>query len=253
MRIFAPEIHLSTEAQMPRRLRFAPPGYSLHLTQRGNNQQTVFSTLADRQHFLKLLETCSERREVRIAAYALMPNHFHLVAIGDRTDAISLFMMDVNGQYATYRNATQRTSGHVWQNRFYSCVLDTAHWETALRYVELNAVRARLAKSAADYRWSSAPAHLGLVDPPAWLDTDAFQSRWPSPAQWQECLTSLSRREVAAIRHATRHDSALGSDDFIQGLERTYQIQLRAKPLSRPRKAPLVELLGGMGSHSASA
>ena len=57
-----------------------------------------------------------------------MTNHFHLVAVGDRTDAISLFMMDLNGQYATYRNATQRTTGctlgHVWQPRFYSCVPD---------------------------------------------------------------------------------------------------------------------------------
>ena len=57
-------------------------------------------------------------------------------------------MMQVNGQYATYRNATQRTTGRLWQHRFYSCVLDDAHWETALRYVELNAVRGRLAKKA---------------------------------------------------------------------------------------------------------
>ena len=53
---------------MARRLRFAPPGYWLHLTQRGNNQQPVFSIDADRQYFLGLLESRSEEREVRIAA-----------------------------------------------------------------------------------------------------------------------------------------------------------------------------------------
>ena len=226
------------EALMPRRLRFAPPGHWLHLTQRGNNQQPVFSTNADRQHFLWLLETGSEQREVRIAAYTLMTNHFHLVAIGDCPDAISLFMMDVNGQYATYRNATQKTTGRVWQNRFYSCVLDTAHWENALRYVELNAVRARIAKTAAAYRWSSAQAHLGLAKTPTWLDIDQFQRHWSTPAVWRESLTTLTRREVAAIRRATRHDSALGSDDFIQNLELTYRIQLRATPLGRVRKCP---------------
>ena len=82
---------------MPRRLRFAPPGYWLHLTQRGNNKQPVFSTDADRQHFLALVEQHSEERDVRVAAYTLMSNHFHLVAVGDRQDAISHFMMEVNG------------------------------------------------------------------------------------------------------------------------------------------------------------
>ena len=81
---------------MARRNRFAPPGYWLHLTQRGNYRQTVFSSDADREHFLSLLETHSEERGVRIAAYTLMSNHFHLVAAADRPDAISLFMMNVN-------------------------------------------------------------------------------------------------------------------------------------------------------------
>ena len=101
---------------MARRLRFAPPGYWLHLTQRGNNQQPVFSNVADRRYFLGLLESRSEEREVRIAAYTLMTNHFHIVAAGDQVDASSLFMMDVNGQYAIYRNATQRTTGHLSGN-----------------------------------------------------------------------------------------------------------------------------------------
>ena len=59
---------------MPRRLRFAPPGYWLHLTQRGNNKQSVVSTDTDRQHFLDLVEQHSEEREVRVAAYTLISN-----------------------------------------------------------------------------------------------------------------------------------------------------------------------------------
>ena len=61
----------------------------------------------------------------------------YLIAVGDRPDAISNFMMEVKGHYTTYRNATQRTTGRVWQNRFSSCVLNDSHWETALRYVEV--------------------------------------------------------------------------------------------------------------------
>jgi putative transposase len=223
---------------LARRLRFAPPGYWLHLTQRGNNRQKTFTSDADREFFLNLLDTHSAEREVRIAGYALMSNHFHLIAAGDRPDAISLFMMDVNGRYATYRNATQRTRGHIWQDRFFSCVLDDAHWATALRYVELNAVRARIVKQAEADRWSSARIHLGLESPPAWLDTEEFQRRWPTPLAWRESLNTLTRREVAAIRRATRHDAALGSDAFIENLERTFAVQLRPRPLGRPRKPP---------------
>ena len=145
-----------------------------------------------------------------------MSNHFHLVAVGDRQDAISHFLREVNGQYATYRNATQRTAGRIWQNRFYSCVLDDSHWETALRYVEMNPAgartSARLAKTAEDYRWSSNRAHLEIGGTPEWLDLDQFLRRWPTPASWRDSLATLTRREAAAVRRATRHDSALGSD-----------------------------------------
>jgi len=112
---------------MSRKNRFAPPGYWLPITQRGNDKQRIFLSDADRHYFLHLLETRSEERKVRIAAYAIMSNHFHLVAAGDRPDATSLFMMDISSLYATYRNATYRHTGRVWQGRFYASVLDHAH------------------------------------------------------------------------------------------------------------------------------
>ena len=99
---------------MPRRLRFAPPGYWLHLTQRGNNKQPVFSTDADRQRFLDLVEQHSEERDVRVAACTLMSNHFHLIAVGDRQDAISHFMREVN---ATPPNAPPAASGKTASTR----------------------------------------------------------------------------------------------------------------------------------------
>ena len=221
---------------MPRKPRFAPPGYWLHITQRGNNLQPVFTTDADHQHFLNLLDTRSEERHVRIAAYSLMWNHFHLVAVGDRPEAISRFMMDVNGQYAIYRHGLKRQSGHLWQGRFYSCVLDDAHWETALRYVEANPVRAGVAKQAGAYRWSSAAAHLGLAPVPAWLDTEQFQRRWPTAAAWADRLATLTRREAALVRQATRHEGALGSEEFVKQLELTFAVKLVPKPPGRAAK-----------------
>ncbi len=232
---------------MPRKQRFAPPGYWLHLTQRGNKQQRIFTTDSDRHYFLQLLETHSEQRAVRIAAYTLMPTHFHLVAMGDRPDAISLFMMDVNGRYASYCHSLERQSGRFWHGRFYSCVLEDSYWDAALCYVELNALRARLVDTLDDFRWSSARTHLGLELAPPWLDLDHFHRRWKDPARWREALPTLNRRQVADLRLATRHDTAVGSDAFIAHLERTYDIQLRAKPLAKLRKRPITAGKGASG------
>jgi putative transposase len=226
---------------MARRNRFAPPGYWLHITQRGNYRQTVFSHDSDRLKFLDLIETYSTERGVRIAAYALMSNHFHLVAAGDRPDAVSLFMMNLNGFYSAYRHGTERRRGRLWQGRFFSCVLEDAHWATALRYVELNPVRARMVARAEDAPWTSARIHLGLEPAPPWLDTERFQARWPTPGHWRESLETLTYAEAAALRQATRHETALGSDSFINELEARYGVQLRAKPLGRPRKPASAE------------
>ena len=80
-------------------------------------------TDADRQYFVALMAIRREERAVRIAAYGLMSNHFHLVAVRDQADAVSLLMMDLNGLYATYRHVTHRHTGRVWQGRFYSAIL----------------------------------------------------------------------------------------------------------------------------------
>ena len=226
---------------MSRKNRFAPPGYWLHITQRGNDKQRVFLTDADREYFVTLMAIRSEERAVRISAYCLMSNHFHVVAVGDQADAVSLFMMDLNSLYATHRNVTHRHTGRAWQGRFYSAVLDPAHWATALRYAELNPVRARMVARAEDWEWSSARAHLGLALTPAWLDTREFAQKWPSPEDWRESLGTLTRREAAALRLATRHDAAFGSPEFVQQLEGKYGVQLHAKPLGRPRKPPQAE------------
>ena len=87
-----------------------------------------------------------------------MPNHVHLVAVPDASDSLANALRRAHGRYAMYLNARRGRSGHLWQNRFYSCALDGAHLAVALRYVERNPVRAGLAESVEQYRWSSAAA-----------------------------------------------------------------------------------------------
>ncbi len=76
---------------------------------------------------------------------------------------------------------------------------------------------------------------------PAWLDTREFAQNRPSPEDWRESLATLTRREAAALRPATRHDEEFGSPEFVEQLERQYGVQLHAKPMGRPRKPPQAE------------
>ena len=82
---------------MSRKLRFAPPNYPLHITQRGNYRQQVFFCDADRAHFLALLDHHADLRQVMIHGHTLMSNHFHLVVTGQVEDGVSRFMQHLTG------------------------------------------------------------------------------------------------------------------------------------------------------------
>ncbi len=103
---------------MPRKPRFAPPGYFLHLTQRGNYRQRTFHSHHDHLKFLDLLASHADDREVDILAYCLMSNHFHLIARGHGIDSIPRFIQGLNGQYAQYLRGRLSRRGRLWQARY---------------------------------------------------------------------------------------------------------------------------------------
>ena len=190
---------------MPRKPRFAPPNYPLHITQRGNYRQPVFFTDEDRNRFLTLVDQHADDRRVLVHGYALMSNHFHLVVTGREDGAVSRLLQQVTGQYAQYLHGRLNRRGRLWQSRFYSCVLDAHHFLSALAYVDLNPVRARVVDCAVDSAWTSAAAHCGLAAAiPEWLELESLHSR-VTTAGWRERLGQPEPRgEVAALRRATR-------------------------------------------------
>jgi putative transposase len=96
---------------------------------------------------------------LEILAYCLMTNHVHLVAIPHATETLAQAVGRTHFRYTQYLNRFHQRSGHLWQGRFYSCALDGRHLWPALKYVELNPVRAKLCRRAWQYAWSSAAAH----------------------------------------------------------------------------------------------
>lgn len=221
---------------MARRPRFAPPGYWLHLTQRGNYRQEIFRHDQDRRRYLELLAHHAAERQVQILGYCLMPNHVHLIALGKYPHAISHFMRCLNGHHAQRLHSLTETTGRFWQGRYHSTVLDESHLRAALRYVERNPVRAALTLDATRYPWSSAAAHSGLVPAPAFLNQDEFALRYTAH-QWRLFIAEPQPlAEVNAIRQATRLGFPLGSPDFFDRLEAEFDVRL---PRRRPAELAL--------------
>lgn len=134
------------------------PGSVLHVVNRGNDRRAIFLEEADYGAFLGLLREARERFAVRLFAYCLMPNHFHLVVSPADWRALSAYMHFVERGHACDLRAIDRTkgNGHVFQRRYWKKVIDgEGHLLCALRYVEANAARARLVELAESWEWGS--------------------------------------------------------------------------------------------------
>jgi putative transposase len=204
-----------------------------HVTQRGNARRFILQTEAERKVYLELLQQSIERYGLDLVGYCLMSNHVHLVAVPPTRDALARSLKQVHGRFASYWNAANGSSGHVWQGRYYSCPLDETHLWEALRYTELNPVRASLVSSARDWTWSSAAVHCGEEAAPAWLSMTGWRQGW-STAEWRLYLEAgLDTASQKVIRDSTFSGRPLGSAEFTRALEKQEH-----RPMTRQKPGP---------------
>jgi putative transposase len=177
----------------------------------------VFLDDTDRHVYIKMLLEQSIEEAVRIWAWCLMNNHVHLIAVPDRKHSLSRALQRVHGEYAGYFNSKHSKSGHLWQGRFKSALLDERHLWNAVRYVERNPVRAQMVKRASDYIWSSAAAHCGLR-PDRLISSDLpLLGEIPD---WEAWLTERELQEdLRLIRERTRTGRPCADDGFVRNIE----------------------------------
>jgi putative transposase len=221
---------------MPRFARAIAVGCAHHITQRGNNRQDVFFVEQDRQMYLRLLAEEAGRHRLEVLGYCLMTNHVHIVAVPHAEDALAKGIGRTHFRYSQYINRFHRRSGHLWQGRFYSCALDERHLWLALKYIELNPVRAHLCRRAWRYDWSSAAAHTGESAPVEVLDLHWWHQQFSAEAWRKELAGGLTEEEVARMRVRTQTGRPLGSDAFLSKLETLLGRRVRALPVGRPKK-----------------
>jgi len=222
---------------MPRVARIVVPGVPHHITQRGNDRQDVFFVDDDRLVYLELLGAQARRFGLWIEGYCLMRNHIHVVGVPMREDSLAKTMGRTHFLYTQYVNRLHKRSGHLWQNRFYSCAMDDGYALNALCYVELNPVRAGIAKNAWDYAWSSARAHCGKgEDNGALLDMPAWRERMRG-MDWQATLQAAAGDKAGqdAVRRATHTGRPLGTHSFLSKVEHLLGRRVRALPVGRQK------------------
>lgn len=157
---------------MPRAPRIDEPGLCHHVTARGIEKRQIYCDDRDRHFFLAKLGELAVETATEVYAFALIPNHFHLLVRRNKTP-ISIFMQRLLTAYALYFNKRHRRSGHLFQNRYKSLPCeDTAYFLQLIRYISLNPIRAGVVntlESLARYPFSS---HRYIVRPNRgeWLD-----------------------------------------------------------------------------------
>jgi putative transposase len=199
--------------RMPRVARIQIPGMAQHIIQRGNNRTNIFCSPGDFQFFLAALRVLCLRYLLDIHAYALMSNHFHLVATPRTRSATSRVMCAMGSKYVRYFNRKYARTGTLYEGRYRSINIDTeAYWFTCMRYVELNPLRAGLVSAVDAYNWSSYGANGlgapdGLVVPhPLYLSLgESPESRQRS---WRQiCGEALTKEQLTDIRDDLRRGS----------------------------------------------
>lgn len=238
---------------MPRSLRCVLAGAAHHVTQRGVNRGQVFYSHADRDVYLKLVKDNLEDTEVRVLAYCLMSNHVHWVVRPNREDSLSVLFRRVHGRYAQYLNARLGRTGHLWQNRYYSCIVDERKEDLVLRYAEGNPVRAGLSDSPEDYLWSSAKDHYTGpgAERIALIDWEYWEKRGGAAA-WKEYVGQVQDvREAVQVRRCTYSGSPLGSTEFIAQMEAEFERQWRRE--GRPKRKGMQLETGSDRSASVAA
>jgi len=140
---------------MARPYRLQGEGYLYHITSRGDDRKRVYVSEYDYEKFLEYLLKAKEKYNFFVFAYCLMSNHYHLL-IETAQPNLSRIMQYTNTAYTVYYNRKRNRSGHLFQGRYKSIIIEgDSYFLELTRYMHLNPVRAGMVETPEEYKWSS--------------------------------------------------------------------------------------------------
>ncbi len=222
---------------MPRTARQAPGGTVFHVINRGVGKQQLFFNDEDYLAFERVIQETLEKRPMRILSYCLMPNHWHFVLWPEADSDLGNFMQRLTVTHVTrwQKNYNLVGYGHLYQGRFKSFPVEADdYFYQVNRYVERNALRAKLVPKAENWQWGS-----------LWIrqfgsaEHQALLANWPipKPRKWLEYVNEpISESELAAIRKSCVRGTPYGSPDWIATTAKKLGLESTLRPPGRPKK-----------------
>ena len=232
---------------MARFARVVHPDCPYHVVHRGNRRQSIFPRATDADLYRKSLAEYARRYRLEIWAYCLMPNHVHLIVVGKERSSLARAIGNSHRRYASQLNQAMEWTGHLWENRFFSTPLDDRHLWAAVRYVENNPVRARLAASAEEFGASSARAHALAIRDSLLAPNRPFPGSIPNWSVWLAAgLTDRDdERRIQTIRANSRTGRPSGDATFVRSLELSLGRRLERRAVGRRRRLEALESHSG--------
>jgi len=222
---------------MARRPRTALGGLAYHAMNRVAGKQDLFEGAGDYEAFERVLAEAREREKMRVCAYVLMPNHFHLVLCPRGDGDLSRFMQWLSMTHTQRWHAHRHSAGHghLYQSRFKSFPIQTnEHFLTVCRYVERNALRARLVKRAEDWAWCSLACRVKKLTKAATLLDDGPVDR---PRNWRRMVNQpQDEKDLEWLRRCVRRGQPYGDKAWITRTAAKLDLTSTLRPVGRPKK-----------------
>ena len=218
---------------MPRPPRFIFAGQHYHVLNRANRRAVVFHEPSDYTAFVHLMARSQDRLALPIIAACLMPNHVHLVVRPIEESTLARWMQWLFTTHARHYHEKYGTSGHVWQGRYKHCPVQSDHYLlTVMRYVERNALRAKLVHRAEDWRWGSLRWRCNSGTPVALEAPPIELPRW-----WAEFVNQpMTAAELEAVRTSVNRQRPYGDPEWIQEQAREGGLDQSLTSVGRPRR-----------------
>lgn len=228
---------------MARLPRFAIPGQSQHVIQRGNNRDVIFVADEDYHFYLEKLKIACQKFQCEIHAYVLMTNHVHLLITPHSENGISKVMQSLGRFYVQYFNHQYHRTGTLWEGRYKATLIDSEQYLLICsRYIELNPVRAEMVSHAGDYPWSSyhrnAMGEKNLLITPHQIYKTLGSNDTERKLNYRALFDNLMPDiEIEEIRVATNKAWVLGSDRFKERVEKLSSRQTKPKSRGGDRRS----------------
>jgi putative transposase len=209
-----------------------------HVLNRGNDRRTIFEDCGDYEAFLRLLGQTQQVAPMRVLAYCLLSNHWHMVLWPEHDGDLAAFMHRTTTAHVRRWHLHHRSvgRGHLYQGTYKSFpVQEDEHFYSLCRYVERNAQRANLVPRAEKWRWGSLAQSLKQQG----VEETVELSTWPvpRPRNWVELVNEVqTEAELEALRTSVVRGRPFGQEEWQRRTAKQLGLEFTLRPRGRPRK-----------------